>query len=102
MTEERIFSLIEDDEILEEDKVEDVPKDNEFNLETIEEEREEPKGLDALKEKGIISEDSITGTLIEEQVRGISKIVDKVQGKEVEEDVSLVESLTGAGISAGI
>ena len=31
MTEERIFSLIEDDEILEEDKVEDVPKDNEFN-----------------------------------------------------------------------
>ena len=53
MTEERIFSLIEDDEILEEDKVEDVPKDNEFNLETIEEEREEPKGLDALKEKAL-------------------------------------------------
>ena len=102
MTEERIFSLIEDDEILEEDKVEDVPKDNEFNLETIEEEREEPKGLDVLKEKGLISKDSVTGTLIEEQVRGISKIVDKVQGKEVEEDVSLVESLTGAGISAGI
>ena len=35
-------------------------------------------------------------------IRGISKIVDKVQGKEVEEDVSLVESLVGAGISAGI
>jgi hypothetical protein len=102
MTEERIFSLIEDDEILEEDKIEDVPKDNEFNLETIEEEREEPKGLDVLKEKGIVSKDSVTGTLIEEQVRGISKIIDKVQGKEVEEDVSLVESLTGAGISAGI
>ena len=35
-------------------------------------------------------------------IRGISKIVDKVQGKEVEEDVSLVESLVGAGISAAI
>ena len=35
-------------------------------------------------------------------IRGISKIVDKVQGKEVEEDASLVESLVGAGISAGI
>ena len=55
-----------------------------------------------LKEKGIISKDSVTGTITEEQIRGISKIVDKVQGKEVEEDVSLVESLTGAGISAGI
>jgi hypothetical protein len=102
MTEERIFSLIEDDEILEKDKIEDVLKDNEFNLETIEEEREEPKGLDVLKEKGIVSKDSVTGTLIEEQVRGISKILDKVQGKEVEEDSSLLESLTGAGISAGI
>ena len=102
MAEERVFSIIEDDEILEEDKVEDIPKDSEFNLETIEEEREEPIGLDALKEKGIVSKDSITGTVTEDVVRGISKIVDKVQGKEVEEDVSLVESLTGAGISAGI
>ena len=102
MAEERVFSIIEDDEILEEDKVEDIPKDAEFNLETIEEEREEPVGLDALKEKGIVSKDSITGTITEDVVRGISKIVDKVQGKEVEEDVSLVESLTGAGISAGI
>ena len=102
MAEERVFSIIEDDEILEEDKVEDIPKDAEFNLETIEEEREEPIGLDALKEKGIVSKDSITGTVTEDVVRGISKIVDKVQGKEVEEDVSLVESLTGAGISAGI
>jgi len=102
MAEERVFSIIEDDEILEEDKVEDIPKDAEFNLETIEEEREEPVGLDVLKEKGILSQDNVTGSIIEEQVRGISKIIDKVQGKEVEEDVSLVESLTGAGISAGI
>ena len=102
MIDEREFILIEEDELLEEDKVEDIPKDAEFNLETVEEETEEPIGLDALKEKGIISKDSVTGTFIEEQVRGISKIVDKVQGKEVEEDVSLVESLVGAGISAGI
>ena len=34
MTEERIFSLIEDDEILEEDKIEDVPKDNDCLLYT--------------------------------------------------------------------
>ena len=102
MIDEREFILIEEDESLEEDKVEDIPKDAEFNLETVEEETEEPKGLDVLKEKGLISKDSVTGTLIEEQIRGISKIVDKVQGKEVEEDVSLVESLVGAGISAGI
>ena len=37
-----------------------------------------------------------------EEIRGISKIVDKVQGKEVEEDASLIESLTGASISAAI
>ena len=102
MAEERVFSIIEDDEILEEDKVEDIPKDAEFNLETIEEEREEPVGLDVLKEKGIISESSITGSPTEEMIRGISKIVDKVQGKEIEEDVSIVESLVGAGISASI
>jgi len=105
MIDEREFILIEEDELLEEDKVEDIPKDAEFILETVEEETEqteEPKGLDVLKEKGLISKDSVTGTLIEEQIRGVSKIVDKVQGKEVEEDVSLVESLTGAGISAGI
>ena len=102
MIDEIEFILIEDDELLEEDKVEDVPKDNQFNSQTIEEEREEPKGLDVLKEKGIISQDSVTGTITEDVVRGISKIVDKVQGKEVEEDVSLVESLVGAGVSAGI
>ena len=31
-----------------------------------------------------------------------SKIIDKVQGNEVDEDVSLVESLVGAGISSAI
>ena len=60
------------------------------------------KGLDILKEKGIISPSSITGSPTEEMIRGISKIVDKVQGKEVEEEVSLVESLIGAGMSASI
>ena len=50
----------------------------------------------------VISPDTKTGTVQEEVIRGISKIVDKVQGKEVEEDASLIESLTGAGISAGI
>ena len=51
MAEERVFSIIEDDEILEEDKVEDIPKDAEFNLETIEEEREEPVVFRCFKRK---------------------------------------------------
>ena len=76
MAEERVVSIIEDDEILEEDKVEDISKAAEFNLQTIEDEREEPVGLDVLKEKGLISKDSVTGTLVEEKIRGISKIVD--------------------------
>ena len=50
----------------------------------------------------VISPDTKTGTVQEEVIRGISKIVDKVQGKEVEEEASLIESLTGAGISAAI
>ena len=86
---------------LEEEKVDEVVKDKDLQLQETTE-VEEPAGLDVLKEKGIISQDSVTGTITEETIRGISKIVDKVQGKEVEEDVSLVESLTGAGISAGI
>ena len=86
---------------LEEEQVDEVVKDKDLQLQETTE-VEEPVGLDALKEKGIISQDSVTGTITEEAIRGISKIVDKVQGKEVEEDVSLVESLTGAGISAGI
>ena len=97
--------IIEDEN---EEVVDEVVKDKDLQLQdTTEvikelEEREEPIGLDTLKEKGILSEDNITGTLTEETVRGFSKIIDKVQGKEVDEDVSLVESLTGAGISAGI
>ena len=92
------YTLIEEDT---EEVVDEVAKDKDLQLQETTE-VEEPVGLDVAKEKGILSQDNVTGTLIEEQVRGISKIVDKVQGKEVEEDVSLVESLTGAGISAGI
>ena len=99
MTEERTFTLIGEDETLEEDKVEDVVKDNEFNLETIE---EETSGTDELKERRLLSEDNVTGLFTEEAYRTISKIYDKTRGKEVEEDVSLVESLVGAGFSAGI
>ena len=86
---------------LEEEKIDEVVKDKDLQLQETTE-VEEPVGLDVLKEKGILSKESITGSPTEEMIRGISKIVDKVQGKEVEEDVSLVESLTGAGISAGI
>ena len=89
-----------EEELLEEEIVEEVPKDKDVQLEEVSE--EEPIGLNTLKEKGILSQDNVTGSLTEETVRSISKIVDKVQGKEVEEDASLVESLTGAGISAGI
>ena len=96
------YTLIDDteEELLEEEIVEDVPKDKDVQLEEVSE--EEPIGLNKLKEKGVLSQENVTGTLTEETVRSISKIVDKVQGKEVEEDASLVESLTGAGISAGI
>ena len=92
------YTLIEEDT---EEVVDEVIKDKDLQLQETTE-VEEPVGLDVLKEKGILSQDNVTGSIIEEQVRGISKIIDKVQGKEVEEDVSLVESLTGAGISAGI
>ncbi len=96
------YTLIDDteEELLEEEIVEDVPKDKDVQLEEVSE--EEPIGLNKLKEKGILSQDNVTGTLTEETIRSISKIYDKTQGKEVEEDASLVESLTGAGISAGI
>ena len=96
------YTLIDDteEELLEEEIVEEVPKDKDVQLEEVSE--EEPIGLNTLKEKGILSQDNVTGTLTEETIRSISKIYDKTQGKEVEEDASLVESLTGAGISAGI
>jgi len=96
------YTLIEDteEELLEEEIVEEVPKDKDVQLEETSE--EDPVNLNILQEKGIISKDNITGTITEEAVRTASKIVDKVRGKEVEEDVSLVESLVGAGISAGI
>ena len=94
------YTLIEED-TLEEEKVDEVIKDKDLQLQETTEE-EQPIGLDSLKEKGILSQDNVTGTITEETVRTVSKIVDKVRGKEVEEDVSLVESLVGAGISSGI
>ena len=86
--------------ILEEEITEEVPK--ELDLNNI------PEKAKPVEDKGIpffgnvVSEDSKTGTITEETIRGISKIVDKVQGKEVEGDVSLIESLAGASISAAI
>ena len=84
------YTLIEEDT---EEVVDEVIKDKDLELQETTE-VEEPIGLDVLKEKGILSQDNVTGSIIEEQVRGISKIIDKVQGKEVEEDASLIESLT--------
>ena len=93
--------LIETDEI-EETIVEEVPKDKELKLEEVTETEEEISTGNVLKDKGIISKENITGTFTEETGRGILKIIDKIQGKEVEEDASLIESLTGAGISGTI
>ena len=91
-------------EILEEEEIiEEVPKELDEGTLT-----EDAKPIPNPEEEGtpffgnLISPDSKTGTIQEEVVRGISKIVDKVQGKEVEEEASLIESLTGAGISASI
>jgi len=87
----------------EEEIIEEIPKESEQGTLT-----EDAKPVPDPEEKGtpffgnVISPDTKTGTVQEEVARGISKIVDKVQGKEVEEDASLIESLTGAGISAGI
>ena len=92
------FGLLEEEEIIEE-----VPKELEKGTLT-----EDAKPIPNPEEEGtpffgnVISPDTKTGTIQEEVARGISKIVDKVQGKEVEEEASLIESLTGAGISAGI
>ena len=93
--------LIETDEI-EETIVEEVPKDKELKLEEVTETEEEISTGNVLKNKGIISKENITGTFTEETGRGILKIINKIQGKEVEEDASIIESLTGAGISGTI
>ena len=88
--------LLEEEEIIEE-----IPK--ELDEGTLPEEAKPiPEEEKTPFFGNVLSPDTKTGTLVEEQLRGISKIIDKVQGKEVEEDVSLVESLTGAGISASI
>ena len=85
----------------EEEIIEEVPKELEEG--TLPEEAKPVPEEEGVPFFGnVISPDSKTGTVSEEVVRGISKIVDKVQGKEVEEEASLIESLTGAGISAGI
>jgi len=57
------------------------------------------------KEKGLIEiPDKLEykGTILSEVGSGLSKIVDKVKGKEVEEEATLVESLTGATVSSAI
>ena len=84
-----------------EDVTEEVPKEIEDGT-LIEEAKPIPEEEKTPFFGDVISKDTKTGTIVEEQIRGISKIVDKIQGKEVEEDVSLFESLVGAGISAGI
>jgi len=84
-----------------EDIIEEVPKEIEDGT-LIEEAKPIPEEEKTPFFGDVISKDTKTGTIVEEQIRGISKIVDKIQGKEVEEDVSLFESLVGAGISAGI
>jgi len=91
-------------EILQDDKediTEEVPKEIEDGT-LIEEAKPIPEEEKTPFFGDVLSEDTKTGTIIEEQIRGISKIVDKFQGKEVEEDVSLFESLAGATISTGI
>jgi len=85
----------------EEEIIEEVPKELEENI-LPEESKPIPEEEKTPFFGNVISPDSKTGTVIEEQIRGISKIVDKVQGKEVEEEASLIESLTGAGVSSGI
>ena len=93
---------------------EEIIEENTGNSENLISEESKPEPILDLPEKqpeeekgtpffgNVVSPDSKTGTIIEEQIRGISKIVDKVQGKEVEEEASLIESLVGAGVSAGI
>jgi len=84
-----------------EDVTEEVPKEIEDGT-LIEEAKPIPEEERTPFFGDVISKDTKTGTIIEEQIRGISKIVDKFQGKEIEGDVSLFESLAGATMSAGI
>jgi hypothetical protein len=84
-----------------EDITEEVPKEIEDGT-LIEEAKPIPEEEKTPFFGDVISKDTKTGTITEEYIRGISKIADKVQGKEVEGDVSLFESLVGATMSAGI
>ncbi len=86
----------------EEEIIEELPKELEEGTLPEEAKPQTQEELTPFFGDSIFSPENRSKTIGEETVRGISKIIDKVQGKEVEEDVSLVESLTGAGISAGI
>ena len=92
---------------------EEIIEENTDNSENLISEESKPEPILEIPEKepeekgtpffgNVISPDTKTGTVQEEVIRGISKIVDKVRGKEVEEEASLVESLVGAGVSASI
>ena len=61
------YTLIDDteEELLEEEIVEEVPKDKDVQLEEVS--KEEPVGLNKLKEKGILSQDNVTGSLQKKQ-----------------------------------
>ena len=78
----------------EEEIIEEIPKELDEGTLT-----DDAKPVPNPEEEGtpffgnIISPDSKTGTVLEEQIKGAIKIIDKVQGKEVEEDASLIESL---------
>ena len=55
------YTLIEEDT---EEVVDEVIKDKDLQLQETTE-VEEPVGLDVLKEKGILSQDNVTGSIIE-------------------------------------
>ena len=63
-----------------EDVTEEVPKEIEDGT-LIEEAKPIPEEEKTPFFGDVISKDTKTGTIIEEQIRGISKIVDKFQGK---------------------
>ena len=87
--------------ILEEEITEEVPKELDLNNIPDEAKPVEDKGIPFFGDK-FFSDENRSKTFSEETVRSAFKIVDKIRGKEVEEDASLAESLIGAGISAGI
>jgi len=85
----------------EEEIIEELPKELEEGTLPEEAKPVPEEGIPFFGDK-IFSDENVSKTVGEETVRSAFKIVDKIQGKEVEEDASLVESLVGAGVSAGI